>query len=219
MFQALSEFVSIKDEQQRKGLVHILKRFDFDIEWAGREELFVQLLRLRDNDLAALLFGGSCPPSVGNLGNLEIGSIEWWLDWMLEVAPAENGQWFVEQLGALFAEHLDTAVQDQFITEFNKSDSKYRRLLFHYVLPYRGDITTDVFNEDAISFMLADLNREGSTHAFREHLLGSTATEKFVTERLLPLIPDAKPPLLINLKSVLKRAGTRHGRRYIFESK
>ena len=77
--------------------------------------------------------------------------------------------------------------------------------------------TTDVFNEDAISFMLADLNREGSTHTFREHLLSSTATEKFVTERLLPLLPDAKPPLLINLKSVLKQAGTRHGRRYVFE--
>jgi hypothetical protein len=39
-----------------------------------------------------------------------------------------------------------------------------------------------------------------------------------VAERLLPLLPDAKPPLLINLKSVLKRAGSRHGRRYVFEN-
>jgi hypothetical protein len=34
----------------------------------------------------------------------------------------------------------------------------------------------------------------------------------------LPLLQDAKPPLLENLKSVIKQAGTRHGRRYIFDS-
>jgi hypothetical protein len=216
VFQALSDLVVMNEEQRRKEPVHILRHIDF--EWAGKEELFIQLLRLRDKQLATTLFGGSCPPSVENLGNLEIGSIEWWLDWMLEVAPTGDGKWFVEQLGALFAEHLITGVQDQFVAEFNKSDSKYRRLLFHYVLPYRNDIMTDVFNEDAISFMLADLNRKVSTHPFRGNLLGRTATEKFVTERLLPLLQDAKPPLLENLKSVIKQAGTRHGRRYIFDS-
>ena len=121
----------------------------------------------------------------------------------------------LSSLGALFAEHLITGVQDQFVAEFNKSDSKYRRILFYFVLPYRSDITTDVFSEDAISFILADLNRKDSTSHFRSHLLGSTATEKFVTERLMPLLPDAKPPLLDNLKSVIRKAGSRHGRRYL----
>jgi hypothetical protein len=90
-------------------------------------------------------------------------------------------------------------------------------LLSRFVLPHRSDITTDVFSEDAISFLLADLSREKIRASFSEHLLARTATEQFVTECLLPLLADAKQPLLNNLHEVLKEAGSRHGRRYILE--
>ena len=81
-------------------------------------------------------------------------------------------------------------------------------------VPRFPDLTTDVFNDDAISFLLADLNRKGSAVGLDEHLLGRAATERFVTERLLPLLPDAKPPLSPNLRRILRQAGSRHGRRY-----
>ena len=205
----------MSDEERREQPIRILGGINFD--WTGQEELFVQLLRLRDMPLAFALFGGSDPPTVLNLGNLEIGPIDWWLEWMMEVASSSANQWFLHPLGGLFAKHLNLEAQDEFVAEFNKSGSKFRWLLLHFLLPCRNDITTEVFNEDAISFLLADLSRGKGMHYFRGHLLGSTATEQFVTERLLPLLPDAKPPLLNNLHAVLKQAGSRHGRRYVLE--
>jgi hypothetical protein len=88
-------------------------------------------------------------------------------------------------------------------------------LLVHSVLPHFPDLTTDLFSEDTISFLLADLNRAGSAAGWPEHLLCRTATEQFVAERLLPLIADANPPLSENLRKVLRQAGSRHGRRYV----
>jgi hypothetical protein len=215
VFQALGELVEMSDEQRREQPFRILGKIECD--WTGKEELFVKLLRLRDVQLASALFGSSIPPSIPSLGNLEIGPIDWWLEWMMEVASIGGGYSFLYQLGGLFAEHLNREVQHEFVAEFNKSSSKFRRLLLHFVLPDLSDITTEVFSEDAISFLLADLSRKGSVSSFRGHLLGGTATERFVTGRLLPLLPNAKQPLLKNLHEVLRQAGSRLGRRYVLE--
>jgi hypothetical protein len=161
----------------------------------------------------AMLLGGQCPPNITNLGTLNIGPIDWWLDWMIEMARADD-PWHVDQLGALFAEHLTIDAQNEFLVRFNTQTSKFGRLLARFVLPYRSDLTTDAFNEDSTSFLLADLNRQASLGLFGGHLLGSTATEQFVVERLIPLVADAKPPLSENLRLVLNQAGRRHGRRY-----
>lgn len=216
VFQALGELIEMSDKERQEQPIRLLEHIEFD--WTGREELFVQLLRQRDMQLALALLRSSIAPLLPNLGNLEIGPIEWWLEWMMEVGSASANYSFLHQVGALFAEHLNREVQDGFVAEFNKSGSKFRRLLLLYVLPHRSDITTEVFSEDAISFLLADLGREGSVSSFfPRHLLGSTATERFITERLMPLLPDAKQPLLNNLSEVLRQAGSRHGRRYVLE--
>ena len=80
-------------------------------------------------------------------------------------------------------------------------------------LPYFHGLTTEMLSEDAISFLLADLNHEGGASPFGT-VLGAAATEAFISERLLLLLPDAKEPFLSNLRGVLKHAGDRHGRRY-----
>jgi hypothetical protein len=118
-------------------------------------------------------------------------------------------------MARLFGRVLNAAGRQALLAEFNKSDSKFRRLLADFILLQRSDLTTDAFSEDGISFLLADLNRAGSAVGFVGHLLGVTATEQFVTERLLPLLSEAKPPLSENLRRVLKQAGSRHGRRYV----
>lgn len=215
VFQALGELIQMSDEERREQPIQILKYIALD--WTGKEELFVQLLRLRDMQLASALIGGVIPPSLPTLGNLKVGPIDWWLEWMSAVPTSNTGYWFVNQLGGLFANHLNHAVQDKFVAEFNKSGSKFRWLLLQFVLPYRSDLTTEAFSEDAISFLLADLSRKASVPLLQGHLLGRTATEQFVTERLLPLLPGAKQPLLKNLHSVLEQAGSRHGRRYLLE--
>jgi hypothetical protein len=200
-------------EERGKMSVHVLERVEFD--WTGKEGLFVQLLKLRDTQVASVLFGSACPPDLTNLGNLEIGPIDWWLEWMMKLGSTSVDHWLLNQLGALFAGHLNREVQDEFVAEFNNSDSKFRRLLLRFVLPYFKNITTDVFSEDAISFLLADLSRRGSIPDYGESLLGNTATANFITERLLPLLADAQRPLSMNLQKVLRQAGTRHGRRYV----
>jgi hypothetical protein len=216
VFQTLGELIQMDDEKRREQPIQVIR--EIDIDWVGKEELFVRLLKLRDRRLASALFGGSCPPSVPGLGNLEIGPIDWWLQWMTEVDLAEKeGPWFLDQMSGLFAGHLNREAQDGFVSEFNKQESKFRRLLLRCVLPFQRDITTDIFTEDAISFLLADLNQEESVSSFPGHLLGWTATEQFVTDRLLPLLADARQPLLNNLREVLKQAGARHGRRYVVD--
>ena len=212
VFQALGELVEMGDEQRREQPLQILDGFKYD--WTGQEELFVQLLRLRDVRLAALLLGGANPPLLPGLSNLNIGPIHWWLEWMMEVSASGSNMCFLDDLGGLFSKHLNRDVQRKFVLEFNKPSSKFRLLLFQFVLPHFTDITTDMFSEDAISFLLATLSEEGSASHFRGHPLGRTATEEFVTERLLPLLSDTKQPFLRNLRTVLRQAGSRHGRRY-----
>ena len=130
IFQALGELVEMSDEQRQEQplqMLQILNRLECD--WAGQEELFVQLLKLRDVRLAASLLGGSIPPLLPGLGNLNIGSIYWWLEWMMEADSSGANIWFLDALGGLFGIHLNREVQHEFVLEFNESSSKFRRLL------------------------------------------------------------------------------------------
>jgi hypothetical protein len=211
VFEALTEFAEIGAEKRGQQPTHLLKQIE--LNWAGHEDLFVQLLRLRETRLALALLNEEYTDRT--LGECEIGPIDWWLEWLMEERSTESGYWFCYQMACLFARVLNGGARHAFVAEFNKAGSRFRSLLAHSVLPHFPDLTTDVFGEDAISFLLADLNRAGSAARWPEHLIGRTATEQFVTERLLPLVADARPPLLENLRKVLRQAGSRHGRRYV----
>ena len=215
LFEALAELVQMSDSERSKQPVHILGYISCD--WTGEEELFVELLRLRDASLVTALCGSGNPPSIRGLGNLNIGPISWWLDWLAELAMDESNAWCLDQLGGLFGNYVISEVQQEFLGAFNSGGSQVRRLLLGVVLPYLTDITTDMFSEDALSFLLDDLRREGSIQDFRGHLLGRVATERFVGKRLLPLLEDTEQPLFRNLRVVLRQAGSRHGKRYFVE--
>lgn len=211
VFTAIAEFVQMNEEQRKKQNVSLLGLMD--LNWRGHEELFVGLLRLRDSDLAFSLIDNIDRNE--EMGELEIGPIEWWLEWLGDVQDPDKHWWFQDRLSSLFAEHLKPHARDTFLAEFNKTDSTHRKILAQTILIARHDLTTGSFSDDAISFLLADLSKKGSCDTFRGHLLGHTATEAFVTERLLPLLSGAKKPLKDNLIRVLRQAGTRHGRRYV----
>jgi hypothetical protein len=214
VFQGLAELTEMNDEAREKQPVGLLAGIEFD--WSNKEDFFSKLILLRDRRLTSTLLGATNPPALPNLGKLKIGPIAPWLEWLKSLTDSDKSAWLVYQIGGLFAQHLDSAGQHEFVAEFNMSNSKYRRLLMKHVLPYFKDITIDVFSEDAISFILADLSQTKVSH-FPGHLMALTATEKFINERLLPLLPDANAQLLENLHEVLKEAGSRHGRRYVFE--
>jgi hypothetical protein len=123
---------------------------------------------------------------------------------------------FQDRLSHLFAEHLHPDVRAQFIAEFNRRDSRYRTVMARTVLPQFRDISTDDLSEGTVEFLLQEL-RDGSysSSEFNGDLLGNTATEEFVAERLLPLLLELENESLLVLKRVLNSAGLRHGRRYI----
>ena len=211
VFEALAELAEMSVEKRAREPIHLVEQIE--LNWAGREALFVQLLRLRDTRLAlALIRSLGFFPTIGELA---IGPVDWWLEWFMEEKDTELGYWFHHEMAQLFAKFVNAESRKAFVTEFNRSGSEFRKLLARSILPYWSDLTTDVFSEDAISFLLSDLNQDQSAAGFRGRLLGTTATEKFVIERLLPLFSDAKPPLSENLRKVLTQAGSRHGRRYV----
>ena len=216
VLQALEALVGMSDEELRREPVQMLKHIECD--WSGRESLFVDLLRLRDVRLARAMFGSSALPTLPGLGNLDTGPIDWWLDWMMDQWAEDGDEWFLIQLGGLFGHHVSVDVQEEFVLEFNNPSSKFRDVLLNFVVPSLPDLSTNAFSEDAVSLLLADLDSGSDAGIFESHVLGSTATEEFVTERLVPLLAGAKEPGLSKLQAVLRQAGLRHNRRYLVES-
>jgi hypothetical protein len=212
IFEALAQLAEMSAEDRRKQPVHLIQQIEPN--WEGREKLYVRLLRLRDTRLALALLGTMCPLNV-RIGELEIGELDWWLAWLNDEQNTDSGYWFHALMASLFATRLSAEARQPFIAEFNRPESPYRRLLAQAILPDFQDLSTDTFTETTISFLLADLSRARSHPSLKGHLLGTTATEPFVIERLLPLLSDATETLFYNLRDVLRRAGSRHGRRYI----
>ncbi|MDB6077448.1 MAG: hypothetical protein JWO82_1195, partial [Akkermansiaceae bacterium] len=172
---------------------------------------------LRDSRLALAIIEPIYSEEGQLLKHLEIGAIEWWLDWLADENDANFSYWTKDRLSWLLASQVNEETRQRFVIEFNSPLSKYRALLAKSLLLKMNELTTDDFSEDAISFLLADLRREPTTDSWQGHLLGQTATERFVSERILPLISEAKDLLLSNLKKVLRQAGSRHGRRYMVD--
>lgn len=213
IFGALCELVKLNDKQRNEQPTHLLRQLD--LNWIGQGPLFVQLLRLRDTRLALAIIDGWMTKSElhSSIGKLEIGPIEWWLDWLID----EPDFFLHDRFSRLFSSSIDQEGINSFVAEFNKFDSKYRPVLAHSILLARSDLSTDDFSADAVSYLLADLRHADRRHGWRGSLLGLTTTDRFVIERLLPLTSEAGTPFVENLQQVLREAGKRHGRRYIPE--
>lgn len=211
VFEALGQIVNMSEEQRSCEPLHVLEHIE--LNWLGEEKLFVQILKLREKKLALSILDPFLNERNSTL-RIEIGPIEWWLDWIASESDPISPFWFKDRLSRMFSLCLSEETRHSFVVEFNKPESKYRAVLARSVLLDQNELSTEDFSEDAISFLLADL-AHSEIRTFRGHLLGRTATEKFVSERLLALVHDAQPPLSSNLQKVLREAGKRHGQRYI----
>ena len=219
IWQGLAELAEMSSEQLSIQPLHLLRRLD-DIDWSGHEELLVRLLKKRHRDLAYNIVTSfyDSDPGDGQSLRIDIGSIHWWLDWITEEQSSDGGYWLCDRLTSLFSWTISLEAQKAFIDEFNQKDSPYRSVLAQWVLLRFQQLTTDDFNEEAISFLFADLTKKRQIDDLYGYLLGKTATESFVNDRILPLLPSAQEPLRANLLAVLKQAGKRHGRRYVAEA-
>jgi hypothetical protein len=214
-FNALRELPGLEDLTRRTPAIRALAHAE--LNWLGREGQFVSLVRLRSVPLALALIESvySSIQQKGPIGILEIGSIDWWLDWLNE-GKRDTDLWlFEDRIAWLFNHHLTPDSRAQFVAEFNKRDSPYREVLARSILLAQTDLTTDDFSDDAQSFLVRSLSTQKSVDPVWGHLLGNSATEKFATDTLLPLLTTASGTLKRNLRAVLNVAGKRHGRRYI----
>jgi hypothetical protein len=210
VFEALGELINMPAKQRIHEPIHLLKQLD--IKWTGHGDLFVNLLKLRDPKLAfALIYPLLHCVEKNILDKLDLKPIDWWFDWIME----ENDFWLTYVITNLLSISLNQGDRDSILIEFNKPNSKYCSVIAHSAHYLLNDITTNELSEEAISFLLADLNKLGAMNALNPNPLGRMATEQFVEGRLFPLLPDAKGHLLTNLKLVIWEAGERHGRRYI----
>jgi hypothetical protein len=212
LFDALANLCSMPPEQRRKEPLHLLDGIKLD--WHCHETLFVDLLRLRDVSLARALLEGIYNREE-TIGTIEIVPIEWWLDWLADDSNPKAQWWLADRLCAIFADHLSVEAREAFVAEFNRAGSHYRPVLTRFVLWRWRDLTSDDLSEEAQLFLVEDLKRNGSVDGFYGHLLGHTATEAFVTDRLVPLLSTQNSVLQQNLVRVLEHAGSRHGRRYV----
>jgi hypothetical protein len=212
LFDALENLYSMPPEQRRKEPLHLLDGLKLD--WHSHETLFVDLLRLRDTSLARAFLKGIYNRDE-TIGTIEIGPIEWWIDWLGDSIEPEAQWWLADRLCTIFADHLSVEAREAFVAEFNRAGSRHRPVLARFVLRHWRDLTTDDFSEEVQLFLIEDLKRNGSVDGLYGHLLGHTATEAFVIDRLVPLLETQDPIFHRNLVRVLGQAGSRHGRRYM----
>lgn len=208
----LAELEKVADmdfNQRRNHPLHLLDHIDID--WTGYEDNFIRILKSRDSKLASSVISqtgdGRCFQSTG----LNFGSLEWWLDWIID----SDDFGFEYSMSRLLSSCLSKENFFSLVAEFNRAGSKYRAVIIDILLHRTNEFTTDDFSADAISFLLADLSRIELKNSWKSHLLGETATDLFVNERLLPLLSEASDPLLTNLRIVIRRASSHHGRRYM----
>lgn len=209
IFSSLSWHLDCKNNECNELPITALS--EIDISWHKHGELLVRLLQLKNNDLVVALLGHSFDmhDRIGN--DLNLGDLYWWLEWMSEQNHSDRR--LAHLLGNFLSMQVANNIQERFLAEFNRSNTKYREPLVT-ILKAQTNLSTDDLSEEAISYLLDHLEIRSEWEDCAT-LLGEAATERFVNERLLSLMTNPSPTVAMSLKDVLSRAGAKHGRRYI----
>ena len=197
-------------EERSLQPLHLIEHVEVD--WRGHEDLIVELLRTRDIPLADAIIDAVTrhSDSTSSNGYLEVGSVDWVLDWLAE----EEGVGLPIASVCCFPGAPQGPTRRALVEEFNREDSRHRGLLASHILPHFVDLTTDEFSESALSFLLSDLSRTVGAFELFHNLLARTATDRFVNDRLLPILSGASQDLAKKIRQILRQIGARHGRRY-----
>jgi len=125
----------------------------------------------------------------------------------------ERRNWFIlNRLGLVLPKSISKESRRLFLDEFNKPESKYRNLLKEHFLADLPDLSLETLSEEAIQYLLLDLEREQEYDSFN---IGAIATEQFVETRLFPLLTNKTEPFNSNLRNAIRIAGEKNNRRFI----
>ena len=208
-FEALEALLSMPDHELPEANCWLIARWE--LNWSGRDGLFLSLLRRKSAELCDGLLGSRLPPDLNGLAQVEILNPQWWLDWISECLDARE-HWRADLLSSFLGSYAAASLARDFVSELNDPSSRYRALLLCHVLYRFGSVTTDDFTDETADFAIADLlQRNGSDN---DSLLAQAATESFIVEKLLPLLSRVGRNEAARVRAVLNEAGRRHGRRY-----
>lgn len=214
IFTELATVCDLTPDQLSHEPFSLLQPLD-NLDWQNNLGLFLKLLKLRNADLAYSLL-----ESAEDYGRrkenfiIEFDSIGWLLDWLVDLNGSNYPNPFLFQVSSFIASHISRQQRKELIEEFNDPQSKYRDVLNNIVLNKMEDLSLDELNENSISYLLEQL-KVTKVSIFNSNVLVNVATEKFVSDNLLPMLKFARGLHLDNLKAILEMTGRNHGRRYI----
>lgn len=194
--------------------LNILRRFK-ELNWKGKEKLLEEFIQVCEfEDIHRIL------ESFRNYFNensktykLELSFTT--IELLLEKLPlkTKDNDYYLMITGEFIINNTDIDVQEKILRLFNLENCEYRDFLSEFVISQISSVTTDRLSEDAIDFLLGKL-RSRKMNNFND-ILGNISTEKFVENKLLPLLEINKEPLKSNLREILYNAGKNHKKRYL----
>jgi hypothetical protein len=217
VFQSLEELLNMNSRSLKKENFELLSHMD-DLNWIGQEKLFVKLLQLKNVNLAYNLCDKLTFYSEKD-NNLifDIGPVNWWLDWFTEFIESNGKDWmFIDRVPTVVTNYITKEKRKEFISEFNNPESQYRKILSKVVLRKMRDLKLNDFTEETLNFMLEELKTIKIDY-WNSTILADIATEKFVTDNMLPLLKDSKQIERNNLEILIEKIGRQHKRRYLIE--
>jgi hypothetical protein len=186
-----------------------------DLDWTGTGTLYPRLLVRDVRRLRRSLLGNSFPCDIKGLGSLGTDVLIPVANLAAALLGEDEVWWQKQQLGSIVGRYGGQEVRAYLLDQLAQGEPGIRHWIKLNVLPFIDNVTTDDMPDDAIAYLLADLSRANALSERWNNPLGHVASERFVTERLIPLARSASDTVLSNLRIVLKAAGDRHGRRYL----
>jgi hypothetical protein len=211
--QELERLVSQSDAELTRQPFNIFVLAELD--WTGTGSLYPRLLLRNVQPLRNSLLGDSYPNDIKGLSLLGPDVLMPLVDIVVALPQGTDAWWEKLRLGRIVGRYGNKETRAYLLDQLAHGENSIRHWIKICVLRDIESVSTDDMSDDAIAFLLADLSTDNAFDGFRNNPLGHVASERFVSERLIPLARGASDIVLKNLSIVLKAAGDRHGRRYL----
>ncbi|MBP2267017.1 hypothetical protein J3A64_002481 [Pseudarthrobacter sp. PvP004] len=186
-----------------------------EVDWTGNEDLFVHLVYGVDFELSAAVAETASFHDFSEAPAMQRPSIPNLREFLDRVSDWGWDQWEKRQNAAMITSHMvDDDGRSQLIEILGTGRSEVRRLVAHEVLAKVPGFTLDQVPAETVDWLISDLGKD-NRFSFIPNILG-TASEKLVSEKLLPLLlEDLAPRVRLELLEILRDSGRRNDRRYV----
>lgn len=212
-FSLLQEWSTEWSPERRAAL----RMIDFsDVDWSNHEHVFVSLLSRRDLDLAGLILGGACPPDIEGLDRINLGDVEPWVNWLVELRASAGTEgklpWAALQLAALIAHSSSENTKEQLLRLLHDGSSPQQDTVLSLIISEVEGLSIDDFSRPALDLLKNEILKGKGGNEFRPHVFSLIADPEFLYEELFPLAAQsaqANSAVALITRQVGKRLGIR----------